>query len=69
MGPAMKLSSKEYREETNGKKRIFYHYPLARKRQRTTAPPQPPGVVRHFTEEEIFLVNLKRLNWKGEFQT
>lgn len=65
----MELSNKDYREETSGKKRLLYHCPLAKKRQRVMAEAESPGTVRRFTPEEIFLENLKRLNWKGEFST
>ena len=44
-------------EEINHKKSIIYHPPM----QRTMAQPGASGPVRKFSEEEIWLENLKRL--------
>ena len=57
-------------EEINHKKSIIYHPPLAKKMQRTIAQPEMPGPVRKFSEEEIWLENLKRLSFpKGGLMT
>lgn len=48
-------------EEINHKKSIIYHSPLAKKTQRTMASPEASGPVRKFSEEEIWLENLRRL--------
>jgi len=44
-------------EEINHKKSIIYHSPM----QRTMAPPEASGPVKKFSEEEIWLENLRRL--------
>ena len=65
----MNVTKDFYLNETQRKKRQFYQAPLRRKKQRVSAPAELAGPVKQWSQEEIFLENLKRFAWKGNFQT
>ena len=62
----MTFTRNEIRQEFRCRPKL-YMCPLAKKRQRVMAEAQPAGLIKRYTEEEIFLYKLKnapRVQWE-----